>query len=192
MLHLPFHKATAEEAKEFWDWANQPWNGGQREKIKTMRVQVGCDIENAIQFPPVRAGEDSPVSVRAFLPGKQPLRIVPMLNADHKGRVTLTYMGQDDDSRLYVALMSLSYGKPYGWVRECETCKKGFVASHGRDRFCSTLCRVKWHTQTKEGKRKRAEYMRGHRATLRARERKGILEGKPAKSAKRILSNLGK
>lgn len=192
LLSRPCHKATAEEAKEFWDWANQPWNADRLEKIKRIDVQVRCDIENALQFSPVRPGENSPVFVGAFLPGRRPLQITPMLNADYKARVRLTYMGQEDDSRLYIALMSLTYGKPMRSVRECAACRKGFVALHGRDRFCSTLCRVKWHAQTEEGKRKRAEYMRNYRATLRQREQRQQPKGYQRKRGRKLHGSLMK
>jgi hypothetical protein len=132
-----------------------------------MRLQVMWDAANALQFPPVRAGGNSPVSVSAGLPWKRFLRLEPLINADYQGRVRLTYAGKDDDSRLYVALMSLSYAKPLDWVRECKTCHKWFMAAREKNRFCSTLCRVKWHAHTDEGKDKRAAYMRKHRADLK-------------------------
>ena len=77
--------------------------------------------------------------------------------------------GGTEDGRAFRGLVK-SYRKAFGWIGECEYCKKGLVAVHGRDRFCSARCRAKWHAHTERGRAWRAVYMRKYRGDRKERE----------------------
>ena len=47
-----------------------------------------------------------------------------------------------------------------GWFRRCADCSRWFIAATEHQKYCSTKCRVRNHSESDEFKRKRARYMR--------------------------------
>jgi hypothetical protein len=55
-------------------------------------------------------------------------------------------------------------------VRECELCKRWYIASRANvQRFCTPACRKKVYAKSGEGKKKRKKYMRRYRADQKRR-----------------------
>ena len=75
----------------------------------------------------------------------------------------------------YVLALALLGGKEQEKLRQCENCKNFFLRTRNdkRNRFCSEACRYSFREKkrkTEEGRKKRAEYMIGHRKVLKERE----------------------
>jgi hypothetical protein len=166
LLYLPVHKATADEARRFVKWLNS--HAGDR-RSKWLGDAIELVFEQALT---ARRNRQVSVSGRLrlwlepHLPEGWALHLRPALIA-RKGEPSLTFVGKDLDTRCYIALVSLSDAGLLAQVRRCAMCKRWFVATHkdkDKYRFCTTLCRVKWHAHTPEGRRKHAEYVRKNRA----------------------------
>jgi hypothetical protein len=172
LLSRPFHEASRQEAREIADWLNGG-TGGERGEFLTIRNAAQSHARAALIHELISVPGRSSFWLEPQLPGWGVLQFRPQL-VRTGGRMALTLVGQDMDSRLWVACMSLSYASLLEKVRQCGRCAKWYLVRKGR--FCSTLCRVKWHYRTPEGRQKRAKYMRHYRATCRRlweRKRKG-------------------
>jgi hypothetical protein len=54
----------------------------------------------------------------------------------------------------------------FSQFKKCARCGDWFYAGRQRGRFCKPTCRVLSHTQTEEGRKARASYMRQHRKRI--------------------------
>lgn len=111
-------------------------------------------------------------------------------------RLRYREVSETEDDRMLHAFGKLAAAGLSDRLRLCPDCSN-FWYCHGRsDRiFCRAACRVGFWQKTDEGRKKRAAYMRGHRANprVRAREFKEFaLAGAQRKVAKSISRNLGK
>jgi hypothetical protein len=163
----------------------------QRNKFSEIRKIVLAQFESARRNARMNIRDTGMFWSKPALGWGRPLQLLPALVAD-RGRIRLTLAGRGLDSGLYVALVSLCYARPLEWVRQCETCEKWFIATRKKSRFCSTLCRVKWHAHTEEGKRKRAAYMQQYRANPRVRARNGVPKGYHRKRGRKLHVDLKK
>jgi len=84
----------------------------------------------------------------------------------HTKEPELAVSGLNPKSVAFVAMLKLSQAGLLGRVRRCEFCRMWLFARSHRQRFHSDGCREKAHRadrKTREGKAKRAQYMREYR-----------------------------
>jgi hypothetical protein len=182
------HRATRDEAQEVAHWLNAGSDDRCRNFLTLReRTQKHCRMARMNELMSIQ-GRSSFWLEPSSLAGAS-LQVRPLVIRT-EGRAALTLVGKNEESQIYIACMSLSEAGLLNKLRQCETCEKWYLRRKGR--FCSTLCRVKWHSHTDEGKRKRAEYMRDYRANPRVRARNAAPEGYHRKRGRKLHVDLKK
>jgi hypothetical protein len=80
-----------------------------------------------------------------------------------------------------VFVLEAAFGGYLRMISQCPTCRTWFVIKRKDHKFCSGACREKHFRGSKEGKAKRAEFMRKYRAGLKRMSEERIKAAKRGK-----------